>query len=211
MSQHFAPLVGLAGIWLAAVVMPGPNFFMVSRASLCHSRRAGAGVALGVAVGAGVWAVAALLGLQALFALFPWLFNVARIAGGCYILLLGLQALCRAARGNSQTEQHTAITRQRASSFRLGLYTSFSNPKTAVFFGSIFSALLPAQGPAWLFALAIVTLMAISICWYGCVACVFSLPAARRACIRWQRLVDALTGGLFSLLGIRLIAGRQLL
>lgn len=206
MHDYVLSLAGFAGIWLAAVISPGPNFIMVTRASLGCSREAGIRVALGVAVGAAIWAIATLLGLQALFKLFPWLLDAARIIGGVYILYLGLKTLLSVA--NHKNETPTSTQALRTPPFRQGLYTSFSNPKTAVFFGSMFSALLPHGAPVWLYAVAIIMLTGISICWYGGVACIFSLPGARRIYLRWQRLLDAITGGLLTLVGVRFISSR---
>lgn len=211
METPLISLLPLAGVWLAAVVAPGPNFLMVSRQAVACSRASGLGVALGVSLGAGVWAVAALAGLQALFTLCPLLFSLVRILGGAYLVYLGLKTLgcaLRPASCEAASPARTNTDRASVHPLRLGLFTSFSNPKTAMFFASVFGALLPVHAPLWLLTAAVLMLVAISTLWYGGVAYLFSLPGPRRAYLALKRPLDALAGGLFTALGARLALQR---
>ena len=205
LTDHLALLLPLGAVWLAAVITPGPNFLSVTRYAMAHSRQAALAVATGVALGAAVWAVAALLGLQALFRLQPWLLDFARVLGGGYLVYLGLMSLREAWRPSRVLPNATPVcSRGRVQGLRCGLLTSFSNPKTALFFCSIFGALLPDAPPLWLQAEAVTMLLAISLLWYGSVAWFFSLPAPRRVYLAGKRGLDAVTGGLFTALGLRL-------
>jgi len=66
-------LAGIAAIHWAALISPGPNFLLITRASSAESRRAGLWTALGVVMGTAVWATTALLGVRAIFSRFVWL------------------------------------------------------------------------------------------------------------------------------------------
>lgn len=213
MTEPHAFLAPLAGIWLAAVILPGPNFLMVSREAVAESRAGGMRVALGVALGAGVWALAALLGLQALFALCPRILWILRLLGGLYLFYLGFKALLGALRPAARDLQARALpadnpARGSRNPLRLGLFTSFSNPKTAVFFGSVFGVLLPPDASVTLQAVSIVMLVLISASWYCTVAWLFSCSAPRRVYLVCKRPLDAILGGLFAALGLKLAFGR---
>ncbi len=130
---------------LAIMLTPGPNMlYCVSRA-LCQGRMAGWISVLGVQVGNVVHIAAATLGLTAIFAAMPWVFDLIRVAGAAYLLLLAWQAVRPGGRGlfEAQDLPHDGF----AKLFRMGLVTNLLNPKQLVFFTSIFSQFLhPERG-----------------------------------------------------------------
>ncbi len=65
--------------------------------------------------------------------------------------------------------------------FRDGLYTQLSNPKTALVFASIFTALLPAQIPTAFYYIVPLMSFLIDVSWYSLVALVLSADRPRRA------------------------------
>ncbi len=91
-------------------------------------------------------------------------------------------------------------------SWLIGFLTNISNPKALAFFTSIFALLLPARPPLWLDATILAGMVSISAGWFTLVALLFSLPPVARAYRRAQRWIDAITGGVFVALGLRLAA-----
>ncbi|RME40634.1 MAG: LysE family translocator, partial [Deltaproteobacteria bacterium] len=51
-------ILSFLSIFTLAIVSPGPNFVLVSRTALVHSRRSGLFAAFGVATGSGLFALA---------------------------------------------------------------------------------------------------------------------------------------------------------
>ncbi|MGL4196224.1 MAG: LysE family translocator, partial [Allorhizobium sp.] len=125
----------LLGIMIAigiGAMSPGPSFVLVSRISVANSRLHGLAAALGMGLGGAFFAVLALAGLVALLEKVEWLYLVLKIAGGLYLIHLGI-AIWRGARQPITVE--TADGRAALSVSRalvLGLLTQVSNPKTAV-------------------------------------------------------------------------------
>lgn len=203
-------ITALAGIWFLVVTIPGPNFVMVTRLAMTQSRTAGLATAIGVSVGAGVWATASLLGLSALFAYAGWLYDTIRVVGGLYLVYIGIRTVEMILRGKRDAETPDADEYTRLwFAFRRGLFTSFSNPKTAVFFGSLFLTTFPPQVPAWAFIVTIVTIFIISMIWYSLVACFFSITGIRNAYFRIKPALDCLTGTLLAFLGMRLLISEE--
>ncbi|MBS7806007.1 LysE family translocator [Variovorax sp. PCZ-1] len=130
---------------LAVMLTPGPNMlYCVSRA-LCQGRMAGWVSVLGVQAGNVVHIAAATLGLTALLAAMPMLYDAIRYAGAAYLLWLAWQAIKPGGRGlfEAQDLPHDSY----AKLFRMGLITNLLNPKQIVFFTSIFSQFLhPERG-----------------------------------------------------------------
>ena len=75
---------------LAAIAAPGPALLYLTRTSMAHGRRAGIMAALGLAVMAAAWTLAALLGLQVVFDVFPWAQIAMKTTGGAYLIYIAI-------------------------------------------------------------------------------------------------------------------------
>jgi threonine/homoserine/homoserine lactone efflux protein len=194
----------LATIWLlhvAALVTPGANVLLVSHLSASGSARSAALAAVGVAVGAAIWSGAAVLGVHALFAAFPALRLALQVAGAAYLLTVAwrLWHACTA-----PPKAPAALSHARA--FRLGLLTNLSNPKSALFFGSVFSAALPAQPPALLLCAAVALVVANALAWHLLLAFLFSRRLVQSGYGAQRDLLGRVAGALLGVLGLGLLA-----
>ena len=70
MMDYVFILLGLAVVHLLAWASPGPSTVLVIQTAAVAGRRGGLLAAFAMMVGALLWAIAALVGLQALFARF---------------------------------------------------------------------------------------------------------------------------------------------
>jgi RhtB (resistance to homoserine/threonine) family protein len=204
------PLIGFVCVHLLAVASPGPTFLVVARTAATQSRGAALVAALAVAVGALVWAMAALFGLQALLARFEWLYLVLRVAGGLYLVYLGVQLLRHAGRGEAAVLPPAAAGSGASPVriFRIALMVQLSNPKVAVFFGSVFLTLLPAGAPAWMNIAIPAIVFVDEFSWFALVALLFSGDVVRAAYRRARVWIERLTGGVLAALGLRLALDR---
>ena len=100
--------------------------------------------------------------------------------------------------------QEPAYSPRRLPSWLVGFLTNIGNAKALAFFTSIFALLLPANPPLWLDAAILVGMVGISAGWFSLVALLFSLGPVARAYRRAQRWIDAITGGVFVALGLKL-------
>ena len=82
-----------------ALVVPGPDTFVVLRTSLADGPRAGTWAAAGSATGNLVWGTTSVLGVAALLAASAAAFATLKLAGAVYLAVLGVQALRAAHRG----------------------------------------------------------------------------------------------------------------
>ena len=129
------PSWSLLGVFLLAsfvlAVTPGPGVFYIVARSVAQGRRSGLASVAGVAVGNFSNAVAASLGLAALFAASAIAFSVVKYAGAAYLIYLGIKAL------RSKTAIVASATPNAAPLwpiFRDGFVVALLNPKTAIFF-----------------------------------------------------------------------------
>ena len=80
------------------IMLPGPNFALVSQISLFEGKRQGEAAALGLTLGVCLHTLCAILGLSAILAECASLFAVLKYAGAAYLCYLGLQALIKSMR-----------------------------------------------------------------------------------------------------------------
>jgi threonine/homoserine/homoserine lactone efflux protein len=136
----------IAVVQLMGTISPGPSFLIVSQTAVAESRAAGLRLAFGLAIGTVIWAVSAMLGLKALLTAFGSLYLAMKIAGGAYLIYLAVQLWRRAdeplavAKGGKSPPGGMAAVRR-------GILAQLSNPKVAVFYGSVFVTMLPVETP----------------------------------------------------------------
>jgi threonine/homoserine/homoserine lactone efflux protein len=194
----------LATVWLlhlAALLTPGANVLLVSHLAADGDRRAAACAAAGVAIGAGIWSSAAVLGVGALFAQIPAFRLALRLAGAAYLVHVALRMWRAPAQPAARPGR---LSPRRA--LLAGLLTNLSNPKAALFFGSIFTAVLPGRPGGALLVASIALVLANALAWHLLLALFFSRRrvqvayAARR--VAFSRIAGAGVGafGVFLLL-----------
>jgi threonine/homoserine/homoserine lactone efflux protein len=203
-----AHLAAFLGVSIVVIATPGQDTALTIRNTLLGRRRAGFLTAAGVACGQACWTLAASAGVVALLRASEPAFLALRLLGATYLVLLGVQALANAIRGQEHRGLFAGGSPRplaRGTAFRQGLLSNLGNPKMAVFFTS----LLPQFGSSFveLAALGLV-FCALTLMWLSLYAVAVSRAGnlLRRARIR--RAIEALTGTVLVALGLRLAAER---
>ena len=125
-------LLGFAGVCVLLTFVPGVDTAMVTRSALARGTRAGVHTALGAASGLFVHAAAVALGVSALLARSAAGFEVLRLCGASYLVVLGVLTLRGAGRGRDPDPAEPG--RLRLGPFAQGLLTNLTNPKAALLF-----------------------------------------------------------------------------
>ncbi len=202
--MDFVPtLVGLAGMHIVMAMLPGPNTVVVTWFSATRSRGEGLKVVAGVVLASLVWVGLALFGVGAFLLEAGWLYRMLRIAGAAYLVWLGVRMLHAGLAGDSATTGPPPRLRGR-NPFLTGLTTTLSNPKSAVFWTSVFLVAVPTHAPGWVYAAILVIVLVQSCLWYGAVALFFSSGFTQNLYRRMARWLDLVAGGVMIVLGLRL-------
>lgn len=128
----------------ALAVAPGPDVLFVIANGMRHRVRGAVASAFGICAGSVLHAFAAALGISAVIAASPLMFDILRYAGAAYLAWLGLQAVRSwwINRSASRDSDVAALQKEQGTVravFRQGLITNILNPKVVVFY----LALLP--------------------------------------------------------------------
>ena len=202
--MSLAALLGIYLVSLAAAISPGPAVLLAARTSLREGFVRGAWLAVGIGLGACIWATAAMLGLAVLFRLAPTLLVVLKFAGAAYLLFLAYQMWRHAAEPMAMDLPEDAASRTALGQVWRGIAAQLANPKPAVFFGTVFLTFLPPQVPFWGFCAILAIIFVNDTGWNVLVARIFSLDRTRAAYLGLKTLIDRTFGGLLGLMGLKL-------
>ena len=137
------------------VLIPGPDFAVVTKNTLVGGRRRGRWTALGVSSSNLVQGTAAAFGLSALIVRIEPLFEAVKWAGVCYLAYLGAQAIRSAVRGRYPAPDEATETSHGLAGWRQGFISNVTNPKVLVFYLAVLPQFLaPGAGVGWLLVLA---------------------------------------------------------
>ncbi len=137
------------------VLIPGPDFAVVTKNTLVGGRRRGRWTALGVSSSNLVQGTAAAFGLSALIVRIEPLFEAVKWAGVCYLAYLGAQAIRSAVRGRYPAPDEATETSHGLAGWRQGFISNITNPKVLVFYLAVLPQFLtPGAGLGWLLVLA---------------------------------------------------------
>jgi threonine/homoserine/homoserine lactone efflux protein len=193
----------ILGVLLLGAMSPGPSFVLVSRIAITSPRLHGVAAALGMGIGGAIFCCLAVLGLTALLMQVEWLYLILKVAGGAYLIYIAIRIWSNASEplALTGTGGHLSLAR----SFSFALMTQLSNPKTAIFYASLFAALLPADAPLWLLLALPPMVFLIETGWYTLVATMFSTTRARAAYAGFKAWIDRGAGVVMGALGMKLI------
>ena len=193
---------------ILVTLAPGPDNLMVLSIGMARGRAQGVAFGLGCALGCLNHTLLAALGVSALIAASPTAFTTLKIAGGVYLIWLGIQAIRNArALGTPQDGKGPAETHGRL--FVKGLVANAINPKVILLFLAFLPQFVDSRRGhvAWqivqlgvLFTVETVIVFG-AIGWFA--VRVGERLARRPAIGAW---LDRVAGGIFVALGLRLLA-----
>jgi threonine efflux protein len=194
-------LLAIALLHWVVLMTPGANVLVVSNLAASGSRQAAVFAGLGVTVVAGIWSSVAVLGVNAIFAAHPHLRIAVQIAGGLYLLSVALRLWRTSAASAGGQQVHLSP----AAAFRLGFLTNIMNPKSALFFGSVFATALPSQPTALLLFFAVTLVVVNAFVWHMFLALAFSHRRVQAAYARRRAAIGRTAGALVGVFGARLL------
>jgi len=198
MPHDFIPtLAAIAAINVLGWLTPGPNMLVII-SNATRSRKAGYVTALGVVSGGFIWALLALSGVAIVFELFPNFIFALRLLGAGYLIWIGTKSI----RYASKPAKTTAPAARSHQTFLRGFLVVMTNPKAIIFFGSILTALVPANAPPALLAAIIALTLTQGLLQHFITATLFSTPPVQRWFKAAHRSMQRLFGTLYIALGL---------
>ncbi|MGY3572585.1 LysE family translocator [Vibrio paucivorans] len=187
-------LMSLAILGLIIVISPGADFVLVLKNSIAQGRKAGIWTALGISAAITVHITYSILGIGYLVSQNVFLFQCIKYMGAAYLIYLGVKGFfyssdVLAQQGNVQQETNLIKLALQ------GWLCNALNPKTMLFFVSIFSQVISPdqQGlfGALLYGGYMIILHAI---WFVLVAVVFTSPSMQSRLLKVKKRLEQICG-----------------
>ncbi|HDG1682679.1 TPA: LysE family translocator [Kluyvera ascorbata] len=183
-----------------ALLSPGPDFFLLVGYALRFRLRGSVGVCLGIAAGNGFYILLVVIG-SGLLRQAPLLFTGIELMGAAYLLWVGRQLLN--SRAGTREWQHTAsalpsLTRQ----LLLGLGSSLLNPKNALFYLALMTALLGPDVTLVQQAVSGVWMTGVVLLWDLLLIALIALPQVQRRLGHLVWKIERTAGGILIVFGV---------
>ncbi|WP_428644522.1 LysE family translocator [Roseibium sp.] len=189
--------------------MPGPALLYTAAQTIARGRKAGFMAAFGIHLGCYVHVFAAAFGLSAIFTVVPTLYFALKLAGGAYLIFLGVQMIrTRVAAGPMPDLPRKSARRAFADS----MLVEILNPKVAIFFIAFLPQFVSAGAgyPVWAQFLVLGTIVNCAFTSADIVTVLFASEVKKRMTktSRFQDLTRWLGGSLLVGLGLKLATER---
>lgn len=169
-------------LMLLTAMLPGPDFALVTKNSLFHSRRSGMVTALGIGCAVLIHISYCSLGLAIIITHSLWLFNLIKTMGAIYLLYLGIPMLLSKS-ANQRLASNQKIKKSELSdrlSFRQGFLCNLLNPKATLFFLTLFTFIIKPNTPTGWLILYAIEMFSIVILWFFTLTFILSHPYITR-------------------------------
>ncbi|MFV9374535.1 LysE family translocator [Citrobacter portucalensis] len=189
----------LALAHFVALLSPGPDFFLLVGYAARYRMRGSAGLCVGIAFGNGLYVLLAIIGWGILRQL-PLLFTVIELLGALYLLWIGslpVRSRPQTLTGTDAQSTCPGFGKQ----LLLGLGSSLLNPKNALFYLALMTALLGPSVTLLQQTMSGIWMTSIVLCWDLLIVMFIGLPQIQRRLSRGILWVERIAGGVLIIFG----------
>ena len=186
----------VATLSLLSAMLPGPDFALVIKNTISHSRRAGFFTAFGIASAVMIHLTYCVLGIGLVISQSLLLFSIIKYIGAAYLIYIGINSLLAKniphVKGESdkkhKTSQSTLI------SFRQGFICNLFNPKATLFFLALFTVIIKPHTPLLLNVFYAVEIVIIISIWFCGLVLLLSHPHIMRLLDKSEKYISKALG-----------------
>ncbi|MEE7570627.1 MULTISPECIES: LysE family translocator [Citrobacter] len=189
----------LALAHFVALLSPGPDFFLLVGYAVRYRMRGSAGLCVGIALGNGLYIMLAIIGWGILRQL-PLLFTVIELLGALYLLWIG-SLLIRSRPQTLTGADAQSICPGFGKQLLLGLASSLLNPKNALFYLALMTALLGPSVTLLQQSVSGIWMTSVVLFWDLLIVKFIGLPQIQRRLTRGILWVERIAGGVLVIFG----------
>lgn len=211
--MYLTEFLTVALIHLLAVASPGPDFAVVTKNSLTHTRKVGIATAIGVGLAICLHVMYSIVGIGVLISKSILLFNVIKYIGALYLVYIGIMALRskpEKVTDESNDLKHVTESISYKKAFGMGFLTNALNPKATLFFLSVFTQVINPLTPKIIQTLYGLEMVIMTAVWFTLIAVFFSNGLIKQRIVKYKHHIDRVFGGVLVALGIKVaLTGRE--
>ena len=189
----------LALAHFVALLSPGPDFFLLVGYAARYRMRGSAGLCVGIAFGNGLYVLLAIIGWGILRQL-PLLFTVIELLGALYLLWIGsllVRSRPQTLTGTDAQSTCPGFGKQ----LLLGLGSSLLNPKNALFYLALMTALLGPSVTLLQQTMSGLWMTSVVLFWDLLIVLFIGLPQIQRRLTRRILWIERIAGGVLIIFG----------
>lgn len=192
-------LFTICALHFVAQLSPGPDVLLIAKSAASTTRANTLKIIAGISLGIVVWVVLTLTGFTLLVEQFLWIQKVLMAVGGIFLAKMGWAMLIGGIKSlNQQVEiDNTPEEEKKQNYLLLGLLTNLSNPKTLIYFSSVFSLALSSSAGVHLKTQLAVIIPIQTFLVFTLLMLILSMPKIKALYQRSSSYIDIISGALF--------------
>jgi len=195
-------LMALSFIAIFMAISPGADFVMITRNSILYGRKSGLLSAIGVSIAIWVHVAYSIFGIAVIISNSIILFSIIKYFGVIYLIYLGWKTFTSKSMTDIKEEDiSSSITSFQF--FKLGFITNVLNPKTSLFFLSIFTQFVTVNTPIWMQLVYGLIISMAHLIWFICVSYLFTHPILLEEFYKSKKMIEKIVGILLIGLGLK--------
>lgn len=202
LTNFFNEIITVCFIAIFMAISPGADFVMVTRNSIFYSRRAGFYSSLGVSLAIWVHVAYSIAGLAIIISNSIILFSLIKYLGAGYLIYIGYKTFT--SKSLKQVEKSAKdMDLSSFKAFKIGFITNVLNPKTTIFFLSIFTQVVTVDTP-----ISVQLIYGFIIClahlfWFSSVSYFFSHPILLDKFNNYKHVIEKVVGSVLIIFGLK--------
>lgn len=197
-------IYSIAVIGLLGAMSPGPDFVVVSKNALGHSRRAGCFTAFGISAGLLLHSTYCVLGLALLISESIWIFRGIRFLGASYLIYIGVKNIVASSAGIGGSLQKVS-DKSNWSAFKEGFWVNALNPKCILFMLSVFTMVVKPETSYWLQGVFVGELLFTGLLWFCSLSFLLTHAHVQKRVAQAQVWISRILGAFLIGFGLHLL------
>jgi len=199
---YLPELLSVSIIAMFMAISPGADFVMVTRNSVFYGRLAGLYSALGISCAIWIHVAYSIAGLAIIISNSIVLFSIIKYLGAAYLIYIGWKTFHSNDSVSAEQEPSNKHLSKFAA-FKVGFITNALNPKTTIFFLSLFTQVIDAQTPLWVQMIYGAIISLAHLLWFCCVSVLLSQPVLLKKFHTYKNHIEKVVGGMLIGLGLK--------
>ena len=193
-------LLTICLLHFVAQLSPGPDILLIAKSAASTTRLNALKVIAGISVGIVVWVVLTLVGFTVLIDQFPWIQQISMLVGAVFLAKMGwamLKGGLTSLEHKQAVQSEEQVVEKSKNYFLLGLLTNLANPKTLIYFSSVFSLALSSSASDYLKAQLAIIIPIQTFVTFALLMLLISQPKIKLLYQKSGSYIDVISGGLF--------------
>lgn len=200
--SYINELLTLSFIAIFMAISPGSDFVMVTRNSIFYGRKSGLYSALGISMAIWIHVAYSIAGLAVIISNSIVLFSILKYLGAAYLIYIGWKTFTsKSIVSIEENEPHQNISNLEA--FKTGFISNVLNPKTTIFFLSIFTQLVTVDTPIWIQLVYGLIISIAHLVWFTLVTYMFTHPILLNKFYKSKKTIERIIGTVLIAFGLK--------